>query len=121
MRIGLVVETLTHLGLALTTSAWVAVPVLFVFGAHAFVWGTTSTAVRQRAVPMELQGRVGGVHRVASYGGMVVGGLLGGVLAQRYGVVAPFWFAFVGSAVFCVLIWSSLRHVAHADEQSRAS
>ena len=39
MRVGLVVETLTHLGLALTTTPWVAMVILFVFGVHAFVWG----------------------------------------------------------------------------------
>ncbi|MCZ2825720.1 MULTISPECIES: MFS transporter [unclassified Modestobacter] len=117
MRIGLIVETLTHLALALTTSAWVALPVFFVFGAHAFVWGTTSVAVRQRAVPAALQGRVGSVNVVGVYGGLVVGSGIGGVLAQHFGVTAPFWFAFAGSAVFVVLIWRSLRHIAHADEQ----
>lgn len=117
MRIGLVVETLTHLALALTTSAWVALPVFFAFGAHAFIWGTTSVAVRQRAVPGALQGRVGSVNVVGVYGGLVVGSAIGGLLAQHWGVTAPFWFAFAGSAVFVVLIWRSLRHIAHADEQ----
>ena len=120
MRIGLVVETLTHLALALTTTAWVAMVVFFVFGAHAFVWGTTSLTVRQRAVPTALQGRVGSVNLVGVFGGLVVGSAIGGVLAQHHGVTAPFWFAFVGSAVFVVLIWRELRHVAHADEQPPA-
>jgi predicted MFS family arabinose efflux permease len=115
MRIGLVIETLTHLALALTTSPAVALPVFFVFGAHAFVWGTTSITVRQRAVPQALQGRVGSVNMVGVYGGLVVGSGLGGVLAQRGGVTAPFWAAFAGSAVFVVLIWHSLRHIAHTD------
>src|SRR5690606_15519651 len=61
MRAGLVIETFTHLGLALTSSAWVAMPIFFVFGAHAFVWGTTSVTIRQRVVPTELQGRVNSV------------------------------------------------------------
>ena len=116
MRIGLVIETLTHLVLALTTSPWIALPVFFVFGAHAFVWGTTSVAVRQRAVPLALQGRVGSVNQVGVFGGLVIGSAIGGLLAQHSGVTAPFWFAFAGSAVFVVLIWRSLRHVAHADE-----
>jgi predicted MFS family arabinose efflux permease len=118
MRIGLITETLTHLALALTTSPWVAMPVFFVFGAHAFIWGTTSVTVRQRAVPMALQGRVGSVNLVGVYGGLVIGSTIGGVLAQHLGLTAPFWFAFVGSAVFVVLIWRQLRHIAHADEQA---
>ena len=68
-------------------------------------------------MPSALQGRVGSVNLVGVFGGLVVGSAIGGVLAQRYGVTAPFWFAFVGSAIFVVLIWRQLRHVAHADEQ----
>ncbi|GIG37587.1 MFS transporter [Cellulomonas pakistanensis] len=118
MRIGLVLETLTHLGLALTRQAWVAVVILFLFGAHAFVWGTTSVSVRQRAVPPALQGRVGSVNTVGVFGGLVLGSAAGGLLAERWGVTAPFWFAFAGSALFVVLIWGQLRHVAHTDEAS---
>jgi predicted MFS family arabinose efflux permease len=116
MRIGLIVETLTHLVLAVTTSAIVALPVFFAFGIHAFVWGTTSVTVRQRAVPVDLQGRVGSVNTVGVYGGLVLGSAIGGLLARQLGVTAPFWFAFAGSALFLILIWRELRHIAHADE-----
>jgi predicted MFS family arabinose efflux permease len=116
MRIGLIIETLTHLSLAVTTSPAVAMAIFFVFGAHAFVWNTTSVTVRQRAVPTELQGRVGSVNSVGVYGGMVVGSALGGVIAHHWGITAPFWFAFVGSALFVGLIWGQLAHIAHADE-----
>jgi predicted MFS family arabinose efflux permease len=118
MRIGLVIETLTHLSLASTSSPYVALPVFFVFGAHAFIWGTTSITVRQRAVPTELQGRVGAVNLIGVYGGLVVGAAIGGAIAQRWGVTAPFWFAFVGSALFVVLIWRQLSLIAHDDELS---
>ncbi|MGY2704255.1 MFS transporter [Nocardioides sp. HB32] len=121
MRIGLVFETFTHLALALTRTPWVALGIFFVFGAHAFIWGTTSMTVRQRAVPTELQGRVGSVNLVGTYGGLVIGSAVGGVLAQHWGVTAPFWFAFTGSALFVVLIWGQLTHIAHADEASEPS
>ena len=120
MRVGLVIETLTHLALALTTRPAVALAIFFVFGAHAFVWHTTSITVRQRAVPTELQGRVGSVNLVGVYGGLVVGSAVGGLIARQWGVTAPFWFAFVGSAVFVVLIWGQLAHIAHADEDATA-
>jgi predicted MFS family arabinose efflux permease len=116
MRIGLIIETVTHAALALTTVAWVAMAIFFVFGAHAFVWGTTSITVRQRAVPAELQGRVSSVNLVGVYGGLVAGSAVGGALAEHFGVTAPFWFAFAGSAVFVVLIWRQLSHIAHDDE-----
>jgi len=120
MRIGLIIETLTHLGLALTASPWVASAILFVFGAHAFIWGTTSITVRQRAVPTHLQGRVGSVNTICVYGGLVVGSVIGGLLASRFGVTAPFWFAFGGSAIFVVLLWRELTRIAHADEEEPA-
>ncbi len=116
MRIGLIVETLTHLALALTTVPAIAMVIFFVFGAHAFIWGTTSVTVRQRAVPTQLQGRVGSVHTVGVFGGLVVGSAIGGLIAQQWGLTAPFWFGFLGSAVFVVLIWRQLSHIAHADE-----
>jgi predicted MFS family arabinose efflux permease len=113
MRVGLVFETVTHLGLALTTSPAVAFAILFVFGAHAMVWGTTSTSIRQLSVPDELQGRVNALNLVCSFGSMVVGSLIGGLLAQAGGVTTPFWFGFAGSAVFVVLLWRQLDQVAH--------
>jgi predicted MFS family arabinose efflux permease len=56
------------------------------------------------------------VNLVGVYGGLVVGAAIGGLIAQRWGVTAPFWFAFVGSAVFVVLIWGQLSHIAHDDD-----
>jgi predicted MFS family arabinose efflux permease len=117
MRIGLVIETFTHLALALTTKPWVAMGIFFVFGAHAFVWGSTSITVRQRAVPTGLQGRVGSVNLMGTYGGLVLGSGIGGLLAREWGVTAPFWFAFAGSAAFVVLLWREMTRIAHADEQ----
>ena len=119
MRIGLIVETFTHLGLALATTPWVAMPIFFVFGAHALIWGTTSITVRQRAVPQALQGRVGSVNAVGVFGGLVIGSAIGGLLADHIGIAAPFWFAFIGSAIFVVLIWRQLTHIAH-DEPAPA-
>ena len=116
MRVGLLIETGTHLVLALTTSAPVALATFVVFGAHEFVWGTTSTVVRQRAVPDELLGRVGGVYRVAIMGGLVIGTPLGGLLARQFGITAPFWFGFVGSALLVTILWRQFDHIVHAGD-----
>jgi predicted MFS family arabinose efflux permease len=121
MRGGLIIETLTHLALALTRWVWLALIVFTIFGAHAFIWGTTSTAVRQRAVPTEYQGRVSSVYLTGVVGGIVIGSALGGVVATVWGVAAPFWFAFAGSAVLLALLWRSLLQIAHADESHRAA
>jgi predicted MFS family arabinose efflux permease len=120
MRGGLIIETLTHLALALTRWAWLALIVFTVFGAHAFIWATTSATVRQRAVPAEFQGRVGSVYLTGVVGGIVIGSALGGLVATVWGVTAPFWFAFGGSAIILAVIWRSLLQIAHADESLQA-
>lgn len=118
MRLALLSEVLFHLLMALTTSPWSAYPLMFFFGAYAFVWGTLSNAVRMRAVPTQFQGRVGSVYMICVMGGMLLGSFLGGLIAQVGGIVAPWWFAFVGSGLTLALVWRALGHIAHADEQA---
>jgi MFS family permease len=113
MRAGLLLETITHLILATTTSAIVVGATMLLFGVHATVWGTTSTTVRQRAVPASLLGRVTSVYMLGSIGGAAIGAVIGGLLAQRFGITAPFWFGFIGSALMLALIWRTLAEIAH--------
>lgn len=114
MRIGLLIETATHLILALTTTPAVAMAVFFVFGIHASAWATTSTTIRQRAVPLEFQGRVSSVYGIGVQGGMVVGAAIGGVVADATSITGPFWFGFVGSALILAAIWKELGNIADA-------
>jgi len=117
MRVCLLLEVLMHASLALTTAGWLAMIIMVVFGAYAFVWGTVSQAVRQRAVPTELQGRVASVYLVALFAGLAIGQALGGPIAHQWGLAAPFWFAFAGSGITLVLVWRQLGHIAHAKAQ----
>lgn len=121
LRAGLVLETASHAALALTSSAVVAGAILFLFGIHAAIWGTTSTTVRQRAVPDAVLGRVTSVYLFGSVGGMAAGTLLGGLVAGQWGVLAAFWFAFAGSLVALAFLWGPMRHVALAAERPGAS
>lgn len=118
MRIGLVIEVLMHLTFAVNTSVAVAFVTFFVFGMHETAWGTTSTTIRQRVVPAEFQGRVSSVNGVGVFSTLVLGALLGGVIASRWGVTGPFWFGFVGSAITLAAIWNSLASIADAEEPS---
>ncbi len=113
MRVCLMLEVLMHLSLALNTSGAIAVVIMFLFGVYSFIWGTVSQTVRQRAVPQELQGRVLSVYLICVFGGIVIGQILGGVLAGEAGIVAPFWFAFVGSGLTLAVVWRQLGDIAH--------
>lgn len=115
LRGGLIIETLTHVVFATTTVPAVAFATLFVLGAHEAAWGTTVTTIRQRAVPAEFQGRVSSVYTVGVFGSLVIGSAFGGVVAKWWGITAPYWFAFAGTAIVLASIWRQLGHVAHDD------
>jgi MFS family permease len=121
MRGGLLIETVTHLVFAVTRSPEVALVTMALFGAHGVVWWTTSTTIQQRAVPDELMGRVSGLYRVGLFAGLVIGTPIGGLLARSFGITAPFWFGFVGSAILVVVLWRELRHIGHAGEATTSA
>jgi MFS family permease len=114
MRVVLTCEVLSHLALAVNTTHWGALVAMFAFGAYAFIWGAISNAVRQRATPIELQGRVSSLNMVSIFGGILLGNAIGGLIAEQWGLAAPFWFGFVGAGITLVLIWRSLGSIAHA-------
>ena len=108
LRAGLLVESLTHLVLAVTRSPWLAGAVLVVFGVHTMVWGVITSALRQRLVPGRLLGRVGSVCSLLELGGAAVGSLIGGLLARTWTVTTPFWLAAAATAAIAVAAWRPL-------------
>ena len=104
IRAGLIIETLTHLTLANTQTLGSDGDLRRLRHPRGGVGydGHDGSATRGAD---RVQGRIGGVYMVGLQGGLVVGAAVGGVLAQIWGVTAPFWFAFVGSAVILVMIW----------------
>lgn len=114
MRVCLTLEVVMHLAFALTTVPAIAFVIMFGFGVYAFVWATISTTVRQRLVPLALQGRIASVNMVGVFAGLVIGQALGGVIAQTWGLTAPWWFAFGGSALTLLLVWRSISSIAAA-------
>ncbi|MGV9840393.1 MFS transporter [Nocardia niigatensis] len=112
LRTGLVVEAATHLGLALVRSPLAAATILVLFGVHTMVWGVIVVTIRQREVPDELRGRVGSVYSLFDLGGAAIGSLLGGLVAQALGVVAPFWIAAAVMACATAAAWRPLGDAA---------
>jgi predicted MFS family arabinose efflux permease len=48
--------------------------------------------------------------------GMVVGAPIGGWLAGNWGITAPFWFGFIGSAILVVVLWRQFDNIVHAGD-----
>jgi MFS family permease len=105
IRIGLLVEALTHLTLALATSVYVVGAVMVAFGIHAALWTIVSTSLRQRLTPEHMLGRVSSANLFISAGGNFAGALLGGALAGAFGITAPYWTGFVVALIVAAATW----------------
>lgn len=112
LRTGLVIETVTHVVLALTETPWVAGGTLVVFGMHGAIWGVVGMTWRHRVVPEHLRGRVGSVHLMFSVGGAALGSLASGPIAEGFGITAPFWTSAAIMALLTAVAWRTFaRHL----------
>lgn len=75
---------------AATTNVWLIAVSILVGGAGSAAWRVISALVRQLTVPEDMLGRVYGASRTISWGVLPLGALLGGVIAEVYGVRAVF-------------------------------
>ena len=57
------------------------------------VWGVATSSFRQRVVPTELLGRVSSAQTLITWGVQPVGALLGGLTADYFGLLAPWYVA----------------------------
>lgn len=117
LRAGLIIETLTHVGLALATTVWVAGPVLVAFGVHGSILGAVSVTLRQRAVPDVLRGRVWSVYMLLVVGGSAIGALAGGPIARWLGITGPFWVSAAIMTALTLAAWRAFATVAPEEER----
>jgi predicted MFS family arabinose efflux permease len=105
IRIGLVIEAAMHLILATSLNAYVVGFFLFAFGIHGALWTIVANSLRQRLTPPEMYGRVGSTNLFIAAGGNCVGAVLGGVVASKFGLTAPYWVAFVVAVLVAATTW----------------
>ncbi|GAC1390129.1 MAG: MFS transporter [Vulcanimicrobiaceae bacterium] len=70
----------------------------FVADIHTVLYNITQVSLRQRLVPVYLQGRMNATIRTIVWGALPVGSILGGLAAQQFGIY-PVLFAGIGFAV----------------------
>lgn len=105
LRVGLTIEALTHVGLALSHALVPAYLVLLAFGVHAVLWNVVTASLQQRVTPAGLRGRTNGAYALFSLGGHAVGSFLGGVFVHLWGVASPMWISAVVVGSLVVLAW----------------
>lgn len=86
----LIGAVIVPLVIGLTSSAVVVGVASVLLGYAAVVWNVITVSLRQTIIPDELLGRVNSVYRFLGWGAMPIGSLLGGVLADGFGLRAPF-------------------------------
>jgi MFS family permease len=105
VRVGLLVEAGTHLALAASRNAYFVGAVLFAFGVHAALWGIVGSSLRQRLTPPAMLGRAGSTMIFIAAGGNCVGAMLGGAVAAKFGITAPYWVGFVVAIAVSAATW----------------
>ncbi|HXL90133.1 MAG TPA: MFS transporter [Streptosporangiaceae bacterium] len=105
IRIGLLIEAGMHLTLATSRSAYVVGVMFFAFGVHGSLWSIVATSLRQRLTPPEMLGRVGATNLFIAAGGNCIGAILGGAIADRFGITAPYWVGFVVAIIVSATTW----------------
>jgi MFS family permease len=91
---------------------WATVVALLGGGVASMLWNVITVSLRQRLVPPHLLGRVTSAYRVVGLGSMPVGAALGGVVAQGFGLRAP-WV--VAGAVLAVAGAAAMPFITTAD------
>jgi MFS family permease len=85
------------------------------------VWNVVTVSLRQTVIPDHLLGRVNSVYRFLGWGSIPLGALAGGLVADRFGVRAPF---LVGGVVQ-LSVWAvaapALVRLARAAEATEAA
>jgi MFS family permease len=105
IRIGLLIEAGMHLALATSRSPYVIGVMFFAFGVHGSLWMIVGTSLRQRLTPPEMLGRVGATTLFIAAGGNCIGAIIGGALAARFGITAPYWVGFGVAVIVSATTW----------------
>jgi MFS family permease len=75
---------------ALTASPPAVFAALVTAGIVMMMWNIITVSLRQRIVPDRLLGRVNASYRLFAWGAMPIGALLGGLIAEAFGIVSVF-------------------------------
>ena len=121
LRLAIIIEGAAPAAIALASDGFVVGAVLALFGLHAIVWGTLLSTLRQELTPDRLRGRVRSVHALIEYGTAAPGALLGGLLATRFGLTAPFWLGAAAGILLIPFVWGTFSEVSVAAARREAA
>jgi len=109
------VWAITSVGIAFTSSRYVAIASYIILGIGNGLWMIVNTTLRQQLTPARMLGRMNAAFRTVSWGVVPFGAAFGGVTARYLGLRGPFIIyavVMVGCAVFARPILKPLRSEA---------
>jgi MFS family permease len=110
-----------YAGLGLTRQPLAAGTLMALLGVAAFVWNVITASFRQTVAPDGLRGRVSSAYRFATWGVSALGALLGGAVASRWGLQAPFLVAAVALGAAALVAMPRLTNVRLTAARAAAS
>lgn len=69
------------------------------------LWTMVTSSLRQRLTPPDMLGRIGSTNLFIAAGGNCAGALLGGLVASRFGITAPYWAGFAVAIAVSATTW----------------
>lgn len=100
----LVVMGIGQIATGLSSTAWVVAAIGLTLGFATIVWNVITVSLRQAIIPDEILGRVNSAYRFIGWGAIPLGALAGGLLADHFGLRAPFVVGGVGLLVAALLM-----------------
>ena len=103
LALSLWVWAISAVGIAVTSSKYVAVIMFVLMGVGNGLWTIINTTLRQQLTPTRMLGRMNAAFRTVSWGVVPFGAAFGGVCARYFGLRGPFIIfavVMVGYAVF---------------------
>ncbi len=109
-----------ELAIGLTSNVIVVAIAMAFFGLGAMWWNVIAVSLRQSIVPDRLLGRVNSVYRLLAWGTMPLGALVGGLLAELFGLRAPYFFSAAGLLLLAVAILPVISNHSLAQAKAEA-
>jgi len=117
----LVVFGLGQIATGLSSSPWVVGAIGVAVGFATIVWNVITVSLRQAIIPDEILGRVNSTYRFIGWGAIPLGALAGGLLADQFGLRAPFLVGGVGLLVAALLMAPIVSNGSIAEAEREAA
>ena len=103
LRLSILFNGVCAITIGLLSTAWAVAVVALAEGVFNVVWNVITVSLRQHVIPDHLLGRVNSAYRFVGWGAGPLGALAGGLVANAFGLRAPWLVGGIITAV-CLVV-----------------